>query len=155
MVRTKIWHMRRCIYLLIFSVAILSGCIFSSGRYYIGSYEMSSGYKHKAKTCVLALEIARRIAKDINYKLEMERCSSDLILVSLWPIDPLPEESRSVRLLVETYGITDGIGIEILQFNPEETAEIVRLRKCIEKVLAEYPDLKWKYVIDHSTMARY
>ena len=147
--------MRRYIYLLIFPVVILSGCLFSSGRYYIGWYEMSSGYKHKAKTCVLVTEIARRVAKEINYEFEWQLCSSYDVFIYLWPIDPLPEESRSVRVIIETYGRTDGVSIEILQFNPEETAEIVRLRKCIEKVLAEYPDLKWKYVIDHSTMARY
>ena len=140
-----------CIFIVI--VSMCGGCIFfTESKYYIGSYEIRSDVLTEYELLDSALAMTREIASCANYYVKHDTYDGNYRIISLSPVYARAKDSEALRLSVSMQERDDFFSVDILNFQPQETEEIVRLRKCIEEALSRHPDLKWKYYLAHRAL---
>jgi hypothetical protein len=132
------------IYIAFFSLfaVINSGCSSGPDRY-IGAYTVM-GLNDPAVLCVA---IADRITSELCYDQSVERIGTELVNV-----DMRPRNDNSVYLIgVNSVG-NGKVEITLLQLEPFETPDTIRVRETINMILNDLAPGKWVFNVFHNSM---
>lgn len=133
-------------------LTLLSGCLLSSGGYYIGGYHVKTNSAKNEGFRAEVKEIASQIAAQLDYDYAG---GFDEPLGLAITLDPkhLTDGAPSPQVVVD-WARLPYFDITVLKRGPEENAGTLRARECIENILKKHPEFQWEFDVEHRTMAR-
>lgn len=135
-------------------VLTVGGCLLTPGPYYLGDYTVRTkeAKRHDFGNDLKAL--AFKLGSRLGYEVSINEGAGGVILIGIYSKDSEHDPTRP-KIDIEWYNNSASwFSIGILKNGPDETAETLRVRQCIESILSENPSFRWHYEVAHRTMAR-